>query len=177
VFLKGRPTVGGMINGMIAGLVAITPGAGYVNGWGALIIGLAAGIIPWVTMYKIIPAIKALRGIDDTLGIMHTHLFAGALGGLMTGLLADGGMIVYTATGKDTPVAVTGLFYGNPHQFFVQALALGFIVLYDGIATFIIIKLVGLVVPLRMPEAELEVGDQAVHGDVAFDLLPVGGEA
>ena len=108
---------------------------------------------------------------------MHTHLVPGAIGGLLTGLLADGGMIVYTATGKDTPVSITGLFYGNPHQFFVQALALGFIVLYDGIATFIIIKLVGLVVPLRMPEAELEVGDQAVHGDVAFDLLPVGGEA
>ena len=177
VFLTGKPTVGGMINGMIAGLVAITPGAGYVNGFGALIMGIAAGIIPWLTMYKIIPAIKALRGIDDTLGVMHTHMFAGALGGLMTGLLADGGMIVYTATGNSTPVAVVGLFYGNPHQFLVQAIALAFILVYDGIATFILIKLVGLVVPLRMPEAQLEVGDQAVHGDVAFDLLPVGGEA
>ena len=177
VFLVGKPTVGGMINGMIAGLVAITPGAGYVNGFGALVMGVAAGTIPWLTMYKIIPAIKQLRGIDDTLGVMHTHLFAGALGGLMTGLLADGGMIVYTATGKDTPVAVTGLLFGNPHQLLVQAIALLFIVVYDGVATFIIIKLVGLVVPLRMPEAQLEVGDQAVHGDVAFDLLPVGGEA
>jgi Amt family ammonium transporter len=177
VFFTGKATVTGMISGMVAGLVAITPAAGYVNGFGALIIGIVVGVVPWFTMNRVVPAINAMRGIDDTLGVMHTHLVPGAIGGLLTGLLADGGMIVYTATGKDTPVSITGLFYGNPHLFLVQAIALLFILLYDGIATFIVIKLVGLVVPLRMPEAELEVGDQAVHGDVAFDLLPVGTEA
>ncbi len=177
VFGTGRATVTGMINGMIAGLVAITPAAGYVNGFGALAIGVAAGVVPWLTMNKIVPAIRALRGIDDTLGVMHTHLFAGALGGLMTGLLATPNMVVYTATGKDTPVAVTGLLFGNPRQFLVQLLALIVIVVYDAVGTFAIIKLVGVFVPLRMPEAELEVGDLAVHGDVAFDLLPVGAEA
>jgi Amt family ammonium transporter len=177
VFLTGKATVTGMISGMVAGLVAITPAAGYVNGFGALAIGVVVGIVPWFTMNRIVPALNAMRGIDDTLGVMHTHLVPGAIGGLMTGLLADGGMIVYTATGKDTPVSVTGLFFGNPKLLLVQAIALLFILLYDGVATFIVIKLVGLVVPLRMPEAQLEVGDQAVHGDVAFDLLPVGGEA
>jgi ammonium transporter, Amt family len=177
VFFTGKATVTGMISGMVAGLVAITPAAGYVNGFGALVIGIVVGIVPWFTMNRIVPAIQAMRGVDDTLGVMHTHLVPGAIGGLLTGLLADGGMIVYTATGKDVPVSVTGLLYGNPRLLLVQALALLFILLYDGIATFVVIKLVGLVVPLRMPETELEVGDQAVHGDVAFDLLPVGGEA
>jgi ammonium transporter, Amt family len=172
----GKATVGGMINGMIAGLVAITPAAGYVDGFGALAIGVAAGVLPWLTMNKL-AGVGFLRKIDDTLGVMHTHLVAGIVGGLMTGLLASPNMIVYTSTGKDQPVAVTGLFYGNPKQFFVQLLAVAVIIVYDAIATFVVIKIVGAIVPLRLPEAELEVGDEAVHGDVAFDLQPVASEA
>ena len=176
VFLTGKVTVTGMISGMIAGLVAITPAAGYVNGFGALAIGVVAGIVPWLTMNKL-ATVGFLRRIDDTLGVAHTHLVPGAIGGLMTGLLASPGMIVYAATGKDTPVTVTGLVFGNPKQLLVQALALGIILVYDAVATWIVIKLVGLMVPLRMPETELEVGDEAVHGHVAFDLLPLPTEA
>lgn len=176
VFVTGKATVTGMISGMIAGLVAITPAAGYVNGFGALAIGVAAGIVPWLTMNKL-ATVGFLRRVDDTLGVAHTHLVPGALGGLMTGLLASPGMIVYTATGKDTPVSVTGLLYGNPKQFLLQALALAVVFVYDAVATYVVIKLVGLFVPLRMPETILEVGDEAVHGHVAFDLLPVPTEA
>src|SRR5215471_17698736 len=176
VFLTGKVTVTGMISGMIAGLVAITPAAGYVNGFGALAIGVVAGIVPWLTMNRL-ATVGFLRRIDDTLGVAHTHLVPGAIGGLMTGLLASPGMIVYAATGKDTPVAVTGLVFGNPKQLLVQALALGIILVYDAVATWVVIKLVGLMVPLRMPETELEVGDEAVHGHVAFDLLPLPTEA
>ncbi len=86
-------------------------------------------------------------------------------------------MIVYTATGKDTAVSVTGLVFGNPKQLFVQAVALLFIIVWNAIATYCLIKLVGLFVPLRMPEAQLDIGDRAVHGDEAFDLLPVPTEA
>ena len=176
VFLNGKVTVTGMISGMIAGLVAITPAAGYVNGFGALAIGVTAGIVPWLTMNRL-TNLGFLRRVDDTLGVAHTHLVPGAIGGLMTGLLASPGMIVYAATGKDTPVTVTGLVFGNPKQLLVQALALGVILVYDAVATWVVIKLVGLMVPLRMPETELEVGDEAVHGHVAFDLLPVPTEA
>jgi len=176
VFLTGKVTVTGMISGMIAGLVAITPAAGYVNGFGALAIGVVAGIVPWLTMNRL-ATVGFLRRIDDTLGVAHTHLVPGAIGGLMTGLLASPGMIVYAATGKDTPVTVTGLVFGNPKQLLVQALALGIILVYDAAATWVVIKLVGLMVPLRMPETELEVGDEAVHGHVAFDLLPLPTEA
>ena len=88
----------------------------------------------------------------------------------MTGLVADPNMILYLGSGTTASVSVTGLLYGNPHQFVVQALALGVILVYDGLATFVVINIVRLVVPLRMPAAHLEVGDEMVHGDVSLDL-------
>jgi Amt family ammonium transporter len=169
VFMTGKSNVAGMINGMIAGLVAITPGAGWVNGFGAILIGAVASVIPWFTM-QYLPRINFFKRIDDTLGVMHTHLFPGAIGGLMVGLIADPNMIQYIGTGNTASFSVTGLFYGNPHQLFVQALALGIVLVYDGIATFIVVKVVGLLVPLRMSERHLEIGDEMVHGDVSLDL-------
>jgi Amt family ammonium transporter len=169
VFMTGKSNVAGMINGMIAGLVAITPGAGWVNGFGAIIIGAVAAVIPWFTM-QYLPRVNFFKKIDDTLGVMHTHLFPGAIGGLMVGLIADPAMVQYPGSGSTPAFAVTGLFYGNPHQFFVQALALGVILVYDFAATFAVVKLVGFLVPLRMPDRHLEVGDEMVHGDVSLDL-------
>ena len=169
VFMTGKSNVAGMINGMIAGLVAITPGAGWVNGFGAILIGAVAAVIPWFTM-QYLPRVNFFKKIDDTLGVMHTHLFPGAIGGLMVGLIADPAMVEYFGTGKTSDFYVQGLFYGNPHQFFVQALALGVILVYDGVATFAVMKLVGLLVPLRMPDRHLELGDELVHGDVSLDL-------
>jgi len=169
VFMTGKSNVAGMINGMIAGLVAITPGAGWVNGFGAIVIGVVAAVVPWFTM-QYLPRVNFFKKIDDTLGVMHTHLFPGAIGGLMVGLIADPAMIQYYGTGNTPSFAVTGLLYGNPHQLFVQALALGVIVVYDGVATFAVMKLVGFLVPLRMSERHLEVGDEMVHGDVSLDL-------
>jgi Amt family ammonium transporter len=169
VFMTGKSNVAGMINGMIAGLVAITPAAGFVNGFAAIIIGVVGAVIPWLTM-QYLPRLNFFKRIDDTLGVMHTHLFPGAIGGLMTGLLADPQMILYPGSGKTADSAVTGLFYGNPRQFMVQLLALGVIIVYDAIATFIVINIVRLVVPLRMPDKHLEVGDEMVHGDVSLDL-------
>jgi len=169
VFVTGKSNVAGMINGMIAGLVAITPAAGFVNGFAAIIIGIVGSVIPWLTM-QYLPRVNFFKKIDDTLGVMHTHLFPGAIGGLMTGLLADPNMIVYPGSGNTAAFAVTGLFYGNPKQFVIQALALGVIVVYDAIATFVVINIVRALVPLRMSAKHLEVGDEMVHGDVSLDL-------
>jgi Amt family ammonium transporter len=170
VFMTGKSNVAGMINGMIAGLVAITPGAGWVNGFGAILIGIVASTIPWFTM-QYLPRINFFKRIDDTLGVMHTHLFPGAIGGLMVGLIADPNMIQFVGTGKTASFAVTGWIYsGNPGQFAAQAVALGVIVAYDLVATFIVINVVKLLVPLRMPDAHLEIGDEMVHGDVSLDL-------
>ncbi len=115
---------------------------------------------------------RLFRRVDDTLGVFHTHGVAGASGGLLTGLLASPNMIVYIGTGTTASVSVTGLVYGNPHQLLVQALALAFIIGYDVVATFIVIKLVSLVVPLRLTDEQLETGDRGVHGEVAIDMEP-----
>lgn len=168
----GKPTLLGSINGMIAGLVAITPAAGYVNGTSAILIGIAAGIIPWFTMNKLANT-RLLSKVDDTLGVVHTHFVAGAVGGLMVGILADPHMLEYA--GK-VGFSVTGWAYGDFHQFVVQAEALGIIVVYDAIMTFLILKLVGLITPLRATESELEDGDRTVHGELVYDeeMLPLG---
>jgi len=169
VFMTGKSNVAGMINGMIAGLVAITPAAGFVNGFAAIIIGIVGAVIPWLTM-QYLPKVRFFARIDDTLGVMHTHLIPGAIGGLMTGLLADPEMILYPGSGNTPAFSVTGLFYGNPKQFLVQLLALAVILVYDGLATFVVINIVRFLVPLRMPDKHLEVGDEMVHGDVSLDL-------
>jgi Amt family ammonium transporter len=159
-----------MISGMIAGLVAITPGAGYVNAYAAFAIGIGAGVLPWLSM-NVLGKTKLFTGrVDDTLGVFHTHGVAGAFGGLMTGVLASPNMIVYVGTAGTASVAVTGLVYGNAKQLGLQALALGFIIVYDAVATFVVIKLVGLIVPLRMTDKELEVGDLLLHGEEAIDM-------
>ena len=169
-FTYSKSSLVGAINGMICGLVAITPAAGYVNGWGALAIGVAAGIIPWLTMNKLSQA-WPFKKVDDTLGVVHTHAIAGALGGLMTGLLADPHILEYVGTGKSAPgVNVTGWLYGNPHQFVLQLEALLVIVALNAVMTFLILKLISLVVPLRMSEADLLKGDAAVHGEEAYAI-------
>lgn len=169
VWIHGKATMTGAINGMIAGLVAITPAAGYVNGMGALLIGVAAGSIPWVTM-NVLGQRGIFKRVDDAMGVIHTHGIAGAVGGLMTGLLADPQIIVYLGAKGTAPFSVAGLFYGNPHQFLIQLEALLVVVAYDALATFGIVKLVGLLVPLRATDLSLEVGDRAMHGEQAYDF-------
>jgi len=166
----GKPSVVGAVNGMIAGLVAITPGAGYVDGWGAIAIGVCAGVIPWLSMNKF-QKLPFMQKVDDTLSVFSTHGVAGLMGGLLTGVFANPAMIEYIGTEKDAPgVSISGLLYGNPHQLLVQFYAAAFIIIYNIIATFIILKIIGLIVPLRMDEATLKVGDDAVHGETAYAI-------
>src|SRR5438477_8601939 len=166
----GKPSVLGAVNGMIAGLVAITPGAGYVDGWGAIIIGIVAGIIPWLAMNKL-QKTKFMMKVDDTLSVLSTHGVAGLTGGVMVGLLANPDMLMYIGTEKDAPgVSVTGLLYGNPSQLWIQVAGAAFIIVYNAIATYIILKVIGMIVPLRMDEATLKVGDDAVHGETAYAI-------
>ncbi|HJY73300.1 MAG TPA: hypothetical protein VJ347_16095, partial [Streptosporangiaceae bacterium] len=172
VFIVGRVTVGGLVNGMVAGLVGITPAAGYVDGYGAFAIGIAAGVIPFFT-FNYLVKLPPFNRIDDTLGVMHTHLIAGAVGGLMVGLLADPNVVVYPGTGKTASIAATGLLFGNPQQFYAQVIGLVFILVWDGVMTFAILKLISIFIPLRLTDKQLEIGDEAVHGDAAYELMPV----
>jgi ammonium transporter, Amt family len=172
VFVVGKVTVGGMVNGMVAGLVGITPAAGYVDGYGAFAIGIAAGVVPFLS-FNYLVKVPPFNRIDDTLGVMHTHLVAGAVGGLMVGLLADPNVVIYPGTGKTAAVAASGLLFGNPQQLLAQVIGLVFILVWDGVLTFAILKLISLFVPLRLTDRQLEVGDEAVHGDAAYELLPI----
>jgi len=166
----GKPSVIGAVNGMIAGLVCITPGAGYVDGWGAIAIGVVAGIIPWFSMNKL-QKTSFMMKVDDTLSVFSTHGVAGLMGGLMVGIVANPDMLQYIGTDKEAPgVNVTGWLYGNAGQLLTQAEGAAFIIVFNVIATYIILKVISFIVPLRMDEATLKVGDDAVHGETAYAI-------
>ncbi len=166
----GKPSVVGAVNGMIAGLVGITPGAGYVNGWGAIVIGVCTGIIPWLFMNKVAKT-RLMMKVDDTLGVLSTHGVAGLLGGLLVGILACPDMLEYIGTDKEAPgVSATGWLYGNFDQFLNQVYAAAFIIVLNVVATYVILKVISVFVALRMDETTLRVGDDAVHGETAYAL-------
>jgi Amt family ammonium transporter len=169
MLLKGKPSLVGAVNGMITGLVAITPAAGFVNGMGAIAIGVVAAAIPWVTMHRV----TLFRRVDDALGVVHTHGIAGLIGGLMVGLVADPAMAVYLGRGTTAGFSVGGLFYGaGTHQLLAQLEAAAFVIACSGLGTLAIVKLVGLIVPLRLPQAALETGDLTIHGEEIGVALP-----
>src|SRR5271156_5176149 len=166
----GKPSVLGAVNGMIAGLVAITPAAGYVDGLGAIVIGVVAGIIPWLSMNKF-QKLGFMAKVDDTLSVFSTHGVAGLMGGLLVGVFANPDMLQYIGTDKEAPgINVTGLLYGNAPQVLLQFYGAAFIIVYNIIATYIILKVIGFIVPLRMDDATLKVGDDAVHGETAYAI-------
>lgn len=164
----------GSVNGMIVGLVAITPAAGFVNGTGAIFIGLIASVIVWFSVNKL-----GHRGIfkkvDDTLGVVHTHGIAGLTGGILVGFFADPRMVEYLGVGKTPNASYAGLFYGHPGQVLIQLGAAATIIVFDGVMTFIILKLIGLVIPLRMTDEELQEGDLAIHAEEVYAETPAIG--
>ncbi|CAL1400073.1 unnamed protein product [Linum trigynum] len=161
-----KPSVIGAVQGMITGLVCITPGAGVVQGWAAIVMGIASGSIPWFTMMIVHKRWTLLQKIDDTLGVFHTHAVAGLLGGVLTGLLAEP-----TLCSLFLPVTNSrGAFYGGGIQVVKQLVGGGFVIGWNVVATSIICYLIGLVVPLRMSEEQLLIGDDAVHGEEAYAL-------
>lgn len=83
-FYFGKPSIIGAVQGEITGLVAITPAAGFVAGWGAVIIGVCSGAIPWMSM-NLLGRQAWFQRVDDTLGVVHTHMVTGFLGGFLTG--------------------------------------------------------------------------------------------
>jgi Amt family ammonium transporter len=166
-----KPTFLGGLNGMICGLVGITPAAGYVNGLGALVIGVVASAVVWVAWYTLPKYVWPFNKVDDALGVVYTHGIAGLLGGLMVGLFADPNMIVYfDKTGKAAGFTGMGLFYGHPKQLLIQLEAGLTVIIWDAIVTAVILLFIKYVlrIKLRMDDATLEVGDVAIHGEEAF---------
>jgi ammonium transporter, Amt family len=174
-----KPTFLGGVNGMICGLVGITPAAGYVNGLGAIAIGLIDSAIVWVAWAYLPKYVWPFNKVDDALGVVYTHGIAGLFGGLMVGLFADPKMIEYLGLGKTSSVAGAGLFYGHPKQLAIQAGAALTIIIWDAFVTFAILMVIKYVfrMNLRLPDADIEIGDVAVHGEEAYpsdELISVG---
>ncbi len=162
-----KATFLGAVNGMITGLVAITPAAGFVNGLGALLIGLIASTLVWLSWNRL-SRTRLFRKVDDALGVVHTHGVAGLCGGLLVGLFADPDVIEYLGKGSTASVSYAGLFYGNPRQLLWQAGAAGTVIVWDALVTFVILKFLGMFMKLRLPDAVLETGDLAVHDEEAY---------
>lgn len=161
-----KPSVIGAVNGMITGLVCITPGAGLVQGWAAIVMGILSGSIPWFTMMIMHKRWPLLQRIDDTLGVFHTHAVAGLLGGLLTGLFAEPHLCALFLPVSNSKGAV----YGSGVQLLKQIVGASFVIGWNVVVTSIICVAIRLVIPLRMSDAELMIGDDAVHGEEAYAL-------
>jgi ammonium transporter, Amt family len=163
-YLTGRkPSLLGSVNGMIVGLVAITPAAGFVNGYGAMAIGAIGSVVVYFA-YNYLSRVWPFRVVDDTLGVVYTHGFAGLAGGLLVGLFADSNMVVYLGRKGTADIAAVG----GLHQLKMQLYAGLWVIGFCAIGTFVLLKLVALVVPLRMSEKDMETGDIAVHGHEVY---------
>jgi ammonium transporter, Amt family len=161
-----RPTLLGAVNGMIVGLVTITPGAGYVSGTGALLSGAIASVIVWFAWSYLQPIV--IKHVDDAMGVVYTHGLAGLCGGLLVGIFADPSVVVYPKTTAGAPLSVTGWIHGNPKLFLWQLLAAVTVIVWDALVTYLILRIIKIFTPLRMSDEELEVGDLAVHGETAY---------
>jgi ammonium transporter, Amt family len=168
-YMTGRkPSLIGGINGMITGLVVITPAAGYVNGWGAGAMGIIGSTIVYFAL-NYLSRVRPFRNVDDTLGVIYTHGIAGLAGGLLTGVFADPLMRVYWGPhGHGIGFSAAGVIHGNWTLLKWQLFAGLFVIAWSAIATFILLKVVGLFIPLRMSEENMEIGDTAEHGHEVY---------
>ena len=156
---NGKPTIFGVCSGAVAGLVAITPAAGFVSVIPAIIIGLLVSVFCFIA----VTVIKPKLGYDDSLDAFGVHCVGGIWGALATGLFASKAV---NASGAD------GLFFGNPKQFLVQLITVGITILYTAVATFVIYKLVDLFIGIRVGEKEEAIGlDLTQHHERAYTVL------
>jgi Amt family ammonium transporter len=150
-----KPTIVGIATGAVAGLVAITPASGFVDVTGALIIGVVVSLVCFV----MVAYVKPKLGYDDTLDAFGVHGIGGIIGALFTGLLATPAI----------QAAYSGVFYGNPHQFVIQLIAVSSTIVYSGVGTFVLFKIVDKLVGLRATDKEESLGmDEAMHGETAY---------
>ncbi|WP_411868291.1 ammonium transporter [Vulcanococcus limneticus] len=153
---RGKPTAVGVATGAVAGLVAITPAAGFVSPLAAVLIGFAAAALcSWALQLKL-----RLR-LDDTLDVLPVHGMAGLLGTLLTG--------VFTLRSLN-PAGADGVIAGRWGQLWIQLQAVGFTVLWVGVGTYALLVLLRLVIPLRVTDAEERQGvDINAHGEEAYN--------
>ncbi|MGH2718986.1 MAG: ammonium transporter, partial [Actinomycetota bacterium] len=155
------PTTVGAASGAVAGLVAITPAAGYVATWASVVIGFAAGLICYFAV-----SLKPKLGYDDSLDVVGVHMVGGITGALLLGLFA---------TKAVNAGGANGLFYGNPSQLGRQAIAVGVTLIYSFLVTLLLLKITDLVVGVRVDErAELTGLDLSQHAESAYSTVESG---
>ncbi|MDD2679797.1 MAG: ammonium transporter [Candidatus Omnitrophica bacterium] len=156
---NGKPTIFGACSGAVAGLVAVTPAAGFVSVIPAIIIGLFVSVFCFIA----VTVIKPRFGYDDSLDAFGVHCVGGIWGALATGLFAS--KLV-------NPAGADGLFFGNPRQFLVQLLAVGVTIIYTGVVTLVIYKIVDLFIGVRVGDKEEAIGlDITQHRERAYTVL------
>ncbi len=153
-WVQGKPSSLGIVSGAIAGLVAITPAAGFVTPMSAIVIGLIAGIICYKAML-----FRIKIGLDESLDAWAIHGIGGLWGALATGIFAT------RAVGGHS-----GLLYGNANQFIVQTIGAGAAIIYAFVLTFLLAKIVDITIGLRVTEEEEYIGvDLSQHGERAYN--------
>ena len=152
---RGKPTVLGAASGAVAGLVAITPASGFVGPLSSIAIGVGAGVFCYGAVL-----LKSKLGYDDALDVVGIHAVGGIWGALATGLFASKAI---------NPAGADGLFFGNPAQLGIQAVAVLVSIAFAFIGTFIILKVIGAFTSLRVTEEEERMGlDLAQHEERAY---------
>jgi Amt family ammonium transporter len=155
--VRGKPTTLGAASGAVAGLVAITPAAGFVGPMSAIIIGLVAGIICYLAVLA-----KPKLGYDDSLDVVGVHCIGGLVGALCTGLFAS--TLV-------NPSAANGLFFGNPGQFVTQVIAVVATLVYSFVISYILFKILDATMGLRIStEDEVRGLDISEHVETGYSL-------
>jgi Amt family ammonium transporter len=155
---RGKPSVLGMISGAVAGLGTITPASGFVLPMQGLLIGIIAGAICfWACTW-----LKLKIGYDDSLDVFGVHGIGGFTGTLLAGVFAVGAL---SAT-PETPAGISGLLEGNPHQVVAQLYGIVVTLVWSGVVTVVILKVISAFVPLRVKQEDEVMGlDVSQHGE------------
>lgn len=157
----GKPSVLGIASGAVAGLVAITPASGSVGPMGALVIGASAGVICFLTS----TTLKRAMGYDDSLDVFGVHAVGGIVGAMLTGVFSATTLGVFSGQGLAEGVSSIGGQLGN------QFMAVTVTIIYCGVVTFIILKVVDVVIGLRVTEEEETEGlDLVSHDEKGYNL-------
>jgi len=150
-----RSTAVGAATGIVVGLVAVTPAAGFVSPMSAILLGMIAAVPSYFALI-----IRAKTNLDDSLDVVAAHGVGGTVGALLTGVFAD----------KSLNGIADGMLHGNPGQVVVQATAIGAVIVYSGVVSFILLKLINVVLPLRADAADEDAGlDTTMHGEDAYN--------
>jgi Amt family ammonium transporter len=158
----GHATTLGAGSGAVAGLVAITPCAGFVGGMSPIIIGFIAGAVCFLAIQ-----LKFRVGYDDALDVVGVHLVGGIIGSLLLGFFADKGV---------NPLGADGVFFGGgSHLLGEQALAVAATLVYSGIVSFVLAKIIDVSIGLRVkPDEEAEGLDTTQHAEAAYSFSELG---